>query len=795
MKDVKVDIVIPIYNAFEFTKKCIETVIENTNLKVHTLVLINDKSTDEKLLPMLKKIVEEHLDLKIKLINNDQNQGFVKSVNIGMKNSNNDVVLLNSDTEVTKNWLNKMIETAYSASNVATVTPLSNNATLASVPNFLEENPLPSYVSLEEYAKDVEENSYNAYPELTTAHGFCMYIRRAAIEKVGFFDSNTFGKGYGEENDFSYRCINHGLVNLLCDNTFIYHKGTQSFSKEKEELAKSHWEILKEKYPENVEMNNDLCIRNPYSYIQDNINYTLANKYRKNMLIVVHEFDDLKEKMVGGTVQHIYDMLPTIRKDVNCHVLYFKEGNYYLKSFFENSTADVLLGSVVSYETVKTYNLQYRKILEKLFSVLNIDFAHIHHLGRHYFDLYDMLKEKQIPYFISLHDFYFICPSILLLENGEKFCAYNENRNCKECLKKIKNMDGDFIETWRSLSHQLLKDAKGIIAPTESAKEIYNKFFNDLDIMVIEHGMNKEGFLKPDTSAKKTEEKQAVEEPRKRNIAFIGGMNPSKGLNFMKALIQKANNDEIPYTIHFFGRASEWEVNFSSKNYVFHDMYDRNEIVKILKENSIDIVLLLAIWAETYSYTLTESAISGIPVLALPYGAIEERVNKEKLGWLLSKDATADDVIQKLNEIFADEDGYNSVVENIKKYANSLRTVDDMSKEYQKLYSGFEKKQSELRNSNLLKDLILNSKVVISQKEQIAELKGRMQDYHYTVTDCRKEIDRLNEQVGALTTERALQDWELDRCHGVERDFIEYKNRLEGSRKMQLLRKIKFIDY
>ena len=84
-------------------------------------------------------------------------------------------------------------------------------------------------------------------------------------------------------------------------------------------------------------------------------------------------------------------------------------------------------------------------------------------------------------------------------------------------------------------------------------------------------------------------------------------------------------------------------------------MYDRNEIVKLLKENSIDVVLLLAVWAETYSYTLTEAAIAGIPVLALPYGAIEERVNKQKLGWLLSKDATTEDVMAKLNEIFENQ--------------------------------------------------------------------------------------------------------------------------------------------
>ena len=269
MKDVKVDIVIPIYNAYEFTKKCIETVIENTDLKMHTLVLVNDKSPDEKILPMLQNFVNKYEDLNIELVDNKENQGFVKSVNMGMKHSNNDVVLLNSDTEVTVNWLDKMIATAYVSSNVATVTPLSNNATLASIPNFLEENNLPEYITLEEYAKTVEECSYNAYPELTTAHGFCMYIRRDAIEKVGVFDSDTFGKGYGEENDFSYRCIKNGLVNLRCDNTFIYHKGTQSFTDEKEELAKAHWEILKEKYPENVEMNNDLCINNPYSLVNE----------------------------------------------------------------------------------------------------------------------------------------------------------------------------------------------------------------------------------------------------------------------------------------------------------------------------------------------------------------------------------------------------------------------------------------------------------------------------------------------------------------------------------------------
>ena len=117
-----------------------------------------------------------------------------------------------------------------------------------------------------------------------------------------------------------------------------------------------------------------------------------------------------------------------------------------------------------------------------------------------------------------------------------------------------------------------------------------------------------------------------------------------------------------------------------------------------------------------------------------------------------------------------------------------------MAKYYSKIYSGFVKTGSQ-DHSKEIKEILLNSKITKMQEDEIDEMTERVEDYHYTVVSYKNEIDRLNESVGSLTTEVASQNWELDRCHGVERDFIEYKNRLEGSRKMRLLRKIKFIDY
>ena len=185
------DIIIPIYNAFDFTKKCIETVIEHTDLTKHTLLLINDKSTDQRILPLLTLFTTEYPSLNITIINNESNQGFVRTVNIGMQHSSRDVVLLNSDTEVTKNWLPKIQKCAYSKAAIATVTPLSNNATLASVPDFMSENTIPSDFTIEEYAEIVERCSMDLFPEIPTANGFCTnYILKELGQPMHAFDSS-----------------------------------------------------------------------------------------------------------------------------------------------------------------------------------------------------------------------------------------------------------------------------------------------------------------------------------------------------------------------------------------------------------------------------------------------------------------------------------------------------------------------------------------------------------------------------------------------------------------------------
>ena len=123
MRNESVDIIIPVYNAYEDLVTCINSIKRWTDLNKHRLVIINDCSTDERMEPYLEKLKNENC----MVIHNKTNQGFSSNINLGMAQSEDrDVILLNSDTVVTQNWVEKLLACAYKDAWTATATPLSN---------------------------------------------------------------------------------------------------------------------------------------------------------------------------------------------------------------------------------------------------------------------------------------------------------------------------------------------------------------------------------------------------------------------------------------------------------------------------------------------------------------------------------------------------------------------------------------------------------------------------------------------------------------------------------------------
>lgn len=255
-------VVVPVYGNLAVVRTCLESVMNASNQASWRLIVIDDASPEPELQEWLRRFAESHRT--VTCIRNTINLGFVKTVNLGMTLAGrNDVVLLNSDTEVHGNWLDRLKQAAWSQNNVGTVTPFSNNATICSFPRFCEDNPLPQGFTLAQVDQAFGAANQGQAVDIPTAVGFCMYIRRDCLDAVGLFDADTFGRGYGEENDFCLRASHAGWRHLHALDVFVRHFGGTSFGPERQVLQQQALEAMRRLHPHYETLIRDFVALDP----------------------------------------------------------------------------------------------------------------------------------------------------------------------------------------------------------------------------------------------------------------------------------------------------------------------------------------------------------------------------------------------------------------------------------------------------------------------------------------------------------------------------------------------------
>lgn len=256
-------VAIPVYNAFDDCLACFESILRHTPID-HPLLIIDDAGGDKRALHHLGAATGIN-ERKIVLLRHQTNSGFVGSCNDAFfATSPHDIVLVNSDVIVGPEWLERLQEAAYSSTLIATVSTLTNHGTILSVPNLNRPSPqLPSHLTPDSAATTVADFSLKLRPTVSTAIGHCMYVRRKALDAVGGFDSE-FGRGYGEEVDFSQRAIQLGFKHICADDVFTFHRGSGSFSSEMSTSQIDNEKIILARYPWYAHWNKNL-IADPYS--------------------------------------------------------------------------------------------------------------------------------------------------------------------------------------------------------------------------------------------------------------------------------------------------------------------------------------------------------------------------------------------------------------------------------------------------------------------------------------------------------------------------------------------------
>ena len=254
-------LVIPVFNAVEPLRRCLAAVRASVGADT-SVVVIDDASTD----PAVAGVLEE-LAAGWQVIRQSENRGFVATANHGMRaTGNRDVVLLNSDTIPAGDWLRRLAACADSDPSIASITPFTNNGEIASLPEFCRAAPVPD--DPEAWAEACRRAGPPQYPDIPTAVGFCMYMRRTCIESIGGFDENAFGRGYGEENDWCMRATARGWRHVLCDDAFVAHQGGASFEPLGLGPGEAAMRVLLERHPGYLELVQDFIRRDPLAPVR-----------------------------------------------------------------------------------------------------------------------------------------------------------------------------------------------------------------------------------------------------------------------------------------------------------------------------------------------------------------------------------------------------------------------------------------------------------------------------------------------------------------------------------------------
>ncbi|WP_454869533.1 glycosyltransferase [Pseudomonas putida] len=257
-----VDVLIPVYDGLNETLECINSALEarKLNRTAHRLVVIEDRTPVPALAKALKVLASKG---KITLVNNPVNLGFIRSMNRAMALSpNKDVVWLNADTRVHGAWLDRLRQVAYSDARIASVTPFTNNGELMSFPQSQVPHAMPSaqaQAELDELARQVDSQPM----EIETGCGFCLYIKRAALDQVGYLDEVHLSRGYGEETDWCLRAREHGWRHMGAPNVFVAHQGGISFGAEKAIRVAMNNATLRQRYPYASVRYKAFCLRDP----------------------------------------------------------------------------------------------------------------------------------------------------------------------------------------------------------------------------------------------------------------------------------------------------------------------------------------------------------------------------------------------------------------------------------------------------------------------------------------------------------------------------------------------------
>jgi GT2 family glycosyltransferase/glycosyltransferase involved in cell wall biosynthesis len=606
---VAVDIVLPVYRGLRITRRCLRSVLADNDRPAGRIIVIDDCSPEPKLSAWLDRLAKTGA---ITLLRNKKNLGFVGSANRGMRQAgDHDVALLNSDTEVPSGWLRRLTAQSYAAPKIASVSPLSNNASICSYLGY-EGGPIPAGMTLAGIDAACQAVNAGRFAAAPTTVGFCMYIRRAALDETGLFDTKTFGRGYGEENDFCLRASALGWRHHIACDTFVRHEGSTSFASAADAGIARAYAILTKRYPSyapDIAQFVDDAETEAYRFA-----VTMALFRASGLPTILTISHDLQ----GGVRRHVHDI---VARDMDER--HEARANHLL---LEPASRGLSLSvpALPGHPKLVLAAERWRDVAAVARSA-GVTRVHIHHLLGLDLDVRALIFELGVRFDVTLHDYHAICPQVTLLPwPAGSYCGEPGPAGCDACIANRPSHGATDILSWRLRFGWLFREAGHVNAPSLDALERLRR-----------HGVGENARLLPHEAVTPGPWRLRLPaRPGKRTrIAVLGALADHKGAQLVASVVMAADPAKLEIVL-----IGDTEANFPAaarRRMTITGRYREGELPVLLAKHKPHAIWFPASWPETYSFTLSAAIDAGAPVVASRIGAFPERLAGRPFTWLI----------------------------------------------------------------------------------------------------------------------------------------------------------------
>lgn len=299
-------------------------------------------------------------------------------------------------------------------------------------------------------------------------------------------------------------------------------------------------------------------------------------------------------------------------------------------------------------------NGKIEEAFDRVLAQFQPELVHIQHLMGLPTTLLDCLQRRHIPFVVTLHDFWWVCANAQLITNysGEICNGPSLWINCARCALARSQSSALWpampalalmLARRGSVLNHMLGQAARLVAPSAFVKQWYVEHgVPEAQVQVLAHGI--------DCPAQATGSRG---EERALRFFYAGGLSWQKGIH---VLIEAFTAVEGPCELWIAGDES-FDVEYSerlhaaaSANVHFLGPLSRQQIWETLAQ--VDVVVVPALWYETFSLIVHEAFAAGVPVVTSRLGALAEAVRHEVDGFLVEPGNLADwqTTLQKLVE-------------------------------------------------------------------------------------------------------------------------------------------------